>query len=296
MSQPTVSRHVKRLQDLMDAQLVVPTVSGIKLTDRGFELAQALTALDQKLFTLSASLKAETRAAQGLVRLTITEGLGAIFVAPNLVRFGDDYPKIQLHIRNPININSLSANQTDLMIGFSPEKSAEISCVNLGTLHFLPVVTQAYVDRFGFPTLENIESGHQFIDSEYYAANTGMWREWHELKSRGTVAHIADNSFSYALMVRAGLGIGLLGTYALCDPSSIPVDLNVRVAVPMYMLALNERLNSRPVRIVHEWLTAIFGEGNPWFAKDLNIQTLPRTVLWDSAAETLLGDVLDKRR
>jgi DNA-binding transcriptional LysR family regulator len=289
MSQPTVSRHVKRLQDLMDAQLVIPTLSGIKLTEKGQELAQSLIALDHKLFNLSTALRAETRAAQGVVRLSITEGLGAMFVAPNLVSFGDDHPRIQLHIRNPVNMSSLAANQTDLMIGFMPAVGADVDCVALGHLHFVPVAGQNYVRRHGLPTLVNLEQ-HQFIDSEYYAATTGLWAPWHNLINRGRIAHYADNSFSYALLVRAGHGIGLLGTYALCDPTSIALDLGVQVSVPLYLLALNERLSSRPVRLVHEWLRSVFGACNPWFAKELNLQALPRTVLWDTTAENLFGE------
>lgn len=292
MSQPTVSRHVKRLQDLMDAQLVVPTLTGIKLTERGQELAQSLVTLDQKLFTLSTNLRTETHGAQGVVRLSVTEGLGSMFVAPNLMSFGGDYPRIQLHIRNPINMTSLMENQTDLMLGFVPSSGSEINCVPLGFLHFVPVATHPYIRIHGMPTLANIEDGHNFVDSEYYSAATGLWAPWRELTGRGKIAHFADSSFSYALMVRAGLGIGLLGTYALCDPTSVPLDLNVHVKVPMYLLALNERLKSRPVRVVFDWLQSIFGEANPWFARDLKLQNLPRTVLWDTAAERLLGETI----
>ena len=290
MSQPTVSRHVKRLQDLMDAQLVVPTLSGIKLTDRGQELAQSLVALDEKLFTLSTTLRTESRGAQATVRLSITEGLGAMFVAPNLLSFGDDYPRIQLHIRNPINLTSLPENQTDIMLGFVPSTGADIHCTPIGYLHFVTIATQNYIRRLGMPSISNIEAGHQFVDSELYSASTGLWAGWRQLTNRGAVCHFADSSFSYALMVRAGLGIGLLGTYALSDPTTVALDLAVHVKVPMYLLVLNERLNSRPVRVVHEWLQSIFGETNPWFARDLDLKRLPRTVLWDSAAEKLLGD------
>jgi DNA-binding transcriptional LysR family regulator len=292
MSQPTVSRHVKRLQDLMDAQLVVPTLTGIKLTERGQELAQSLVTLDQKLFTLSTNLRTENHGDQGLVRLSITEGLGSMFVAPNLMSFGDDYPRIQLHIRNPINMTSLLENQTDLMLGFVPTTSSDVHCLPLGYLHFVPVATHPYIRSHGMPTMDNVLNGHQFIDSEYYSSATGLWAPWRRLTSAGKVAHFADSSFSYALMVRAGLGIGLLATYALCDPTSVPLDLDVHVKVPMYLLALNERLNSRPVRVVHDWLQSIFGEANPWFARDLNLQNLPRTVLWDQTAERLLGETI----
>lgn len=292
LSQPTVSRHVKRLQDLMDAQLVVPTLSGIKLTDRGHELAESLVALDQKLFTLSTSLKSEKQDAEGLVRLSVTEGLGSVFVAPNLVAFGEEYPRIQLHIRNPTNMTSLTENQTDLMLGFMPSAGSGIQSVPLGYLHFVPVATHSYIRLHGVPARDNIEAGHRFIDSEYYAASTGLWAPWRRLTNRGKIAHFADSSFTYALMVRAGLGIGLLSTYALSDPTTMALDLDVQVRVPMYLLALNERLKSRPVRVVYDWLQSIFGETNPWFAQELNLQNLPRTVLWDAAAERLLGETV----
>ncbi|HEY0281657.1 MAG TPA: LysR family transcriptional regulator, partial [Rhizomicrobium sp.] len=132
MSQPTVSRAVKRLQDVIGSQLVVPTQSGIKLTVKGKELAEWLLTLDEKLFEIAHDLKRETQEAEGLVRLSVTDGLAGLFVAPNLVQFSDQYPKIHLHIRNPINLTSLRENQTDVMIGFSPTNQADITSRPLG--------------------------------------------------------------------------------------------------------------------------------------------------------------------
>src|SRR5215212_9254186 len=78
-SQPTVSRQVKRLQDLMGSQLFVPTKNGVSLTENGQALARALTALDHSLFVLTNDLRAETREAEGVVRVSITDGLNAFF-------------------------------------------------------------------------------------------------------------------------------------------------------------------------------------------------------------------------
>ena len=63
-SQPTVSRQVKRLQDVMGSQLFFPTQQGVRLTPKGEELAQALTRLDVALFSLTNDLKAETKQAE----------------------------------------------------------------------------------------------------------------------------------------------------------------------------------------------------------------------------------------
>ena len=84
MSQPTVSRQVKRLQDLMGSQLIVATKHGVFLTDRGERLAQSVCRLDEQLFALSSGIKSKLGDEEGIVRVSITDALCAIFVAHEL--------------------------------------------------------------------------------------------------------------------------------------------------------------------------------------------------------------------
>jgi len=288
MSQPTVSRQVKRLQDVIGSQLVVPTQSGIKLTDKGKELAASLLTLDEKLFEISNDLQAETREAEGLVRVSVTEALAGLFVVPNLVQFNERYPKIQLHIRNPINLTSFRDNQTDVMIGFAPANQTGITSRPLGCMHFIPVASHTYINRFGIPSRKNLDS-HFFLDSEYYSAQTSIWADWRSAVSRGVVAHYCDNSYAYALLVKSGLGIGLLCNYALADRLLVPLELDVHAIVPIHILALSERLMARPVRLVYDWLSVVFGPANPWFGPDLNLRSLPLDLLSRTVAQVLAG-------
>src|SRR4029450_10824298 len=48
-SQPTVSRQVKRLQDVVGSQLFISTPRGVKLTQKGEALGQALARLHPTL-------------------------------------------------------------------------------------------------------------------------------------------------------------------------------------------------------------------------------------------------------
>src|ERR1700749_3663474 len=63
-SQPTVSRQVKRLQDVVGSQLFIATARGVKLTQKGEALAQALSRLDHSLYSLTSDLRAESRDAE----------------------------------------------------------------------------------------------------------------------------------------------------------------------------------------------------------------------------------------
>ena len=77
VSQPTIGRKVRRLQDLIGTRLFIPTKQGVRLTSRGEELASALLVLDQSLFSIANDLKARADDAEGIVSLAITDGMAA---------------------------------------------------------------------------------------------------------------------------------------------------------------------------------------------------------------------------
>ena len=59
----------------MGAHLAVVSKSGVKLTERGQMLAQALLRFDQEIFAITNDLRAETHCTEGVVRVSIADGL-----------------------------------------------------------------------------------------------------------------------------------------------------------------------------------------------------------------------------
>lgn len=273
-SQPTVSRQVKRLQDLMGSQLFVPTKHGVMLTEKGELLAQSISKLDQQLFTLTNGIKSKSGDEEGVVRASVTDALGAIFVAHGLDSFSRSHPKIQIHLKTPFNLTDLHENQTDIMIGFKPMDSQELSFQPLGHLHFIPIASRRYISDYGLPTGDNLER-HRFIQSEFYSAKTGLWDSWTNACERGVISHYCDHPFAYGMLVKSGLGIGLLASYTILEPSFVPLDLDLHIPVQMFIIAVGERLKSRPVRLVFDWLSSILGPQNAWFNEQLLLNVAP---------------------
>jgi DNA-binding transcriptional LysR family regulator len=288
MSTATVSRHVRRLQDQLRAQLIISGRTGSRLTPDGASLARALSDLDYKVFSIASNFRSNNRKVEGTVRVSVTEGLAGVFLASKLAAFHAQWPGISIHLKTPINVTSLRENRADIMIGFEPISALDISCLPLGYLHLIPIVSEQYIRSAGIPTITNL-SQHVFVDSQFYQAKTGMWKGWQELMSQGRVAAECDSSLSYASSVIGGLGIGLLGNYTLSDSSLRHLTLGVHVSVPMYLLGLVERLEARPVRVVMDWLSETFGQENPWFASELNLQPDAPTPFL-SVMRALLGE------
>src|SRR3954454_11855449 len=106
-SQPRVSRQVKRLQDVIGSKLFISTARGITLTRSGEALAQALCRLDHTLHSITNDLKAEINEAEGTVSVSITDGCNSLFASPALEGFSVQYPKIQLNLKNSVNLMPL---------------------------------------------------------------------------------------------------------------------------------------------------------------------------------------------
>jgi DNA-binding transcriptional LysR family regulator len=280
ISQPTVARNVRRLQDMLGCQLVTLTKNGINLTANGQHLAATLLGLDHTIHTIFNELHLEKNENAGTVSIAISEGLGGVFLAPSLAKFSSLYPKIVIQIKTPRDLNGLRANQTDLMIAFAPVEAADIVCTKMGVLHLIPVASRLYVEKMGVPTSANL-AGHSFVNSDVYSSNNNIWHEWQSLVKKGTISHECDSPFAYASMVRSGLGIGLLANYTTSDPEFINLKLNMRVPLQLYSVALKDRMQSHPVRLVNNWVCSLFNLQNPWFSEQMNQTNLPQTPLID---------------
>jgi len=125
-------------------------------------------------------------------------------------------------------------------------------------------------------------------------SQTDTYAPWRNAVAKGAIAHRCDNPISYGLMVKAGLGIGLVGNFALADPEFVPVGLGIHVKVPLHIHAQTERLKSRPVRLVFDWLCDVFSPKNPVFAREFNPKTRPQQVISQTLLHISLGSSLPR--
>ncbi len=272
---PTIARRVRDLEKQMRVQLLVSTERGIKLTPRGEELARALSNFDEALYAIAAGVEEDTPHGEARVRVSITNGLNSLFLAPSLQEFSRRYPNVHIHTKSILSLNDVRENQTDVMLGFAPPESrADLAVERLGSIHYRPLATKGYVATYGMPTAGNLND-HLFLQSYLYESNPDIWGTWNDLVAKGRVSHYCDDTFVYGIMVKLDLGIGLLQTYLAVHPDAVPLDLGVLISMPLYGIALQERLRSRPVQVVFEWLCELFSERNEWFPREFRAEKAP---------------------
>ena len=270
-SPPTVSRDVNRLQDLLGVQLVITTHTGIILTDIGKKIALEIAALDYQLSTLSGYPNLNTGELIGRVSISVTSGLAIAFVAPSIPTLSKKHPNIQIDMREQVSLVDFEKNQSDIVVSLVPVSRADVTCVQIGTLHLVPVASREYILTNGEPDRNDLHH-HKFLQCNYYASDRGVWKQWSDLIAEGTVTHKCENSLAYYSLVKCGAGIGLLGNYALADPLLQPVRVGVHVQIPIFAISLTSRLGSKLAAAVFDWLTEVFAS-NKLFGANLTLPT-----------------------
>jgi DNA-binding transcriptional LysR family regulator len=182
-------------------------------------------------------------------------------------RLNDNYPRLNLDIREQVSLVNFEKNQADLMISLSPISRADVDCVEIGTLHLIPIASRDYLKKSGVPQRQFI-SQHVYVQCNYYASEREIWDGWRGLVEAGHQTHNCENSLAYFALVRNGAGVGLLGNYVLADPELVPLELGVHVALPVYLTSVANRRQSRPVAAVYDWIVDIF-RTNPSFESRL---------------------------
>ena len=122
-------------------------------------------------------------------------------------------------------------------------------------MHLVPFASRDYIAKNGLPDKHNL-SDHYILHSSMYTGKSDIWRPWRSILEAGRQGHGSDSSLTYGFMVKAGLGVGLMSSVHAVNAFLVPLDLDCHIQLPLHVVALTERLQSRPVRIVYECLVA----------------------------------------
>lgn len=123
MSQPTLSRNIKSLEESLNLLLLYRNSKGNALTCVGEDLYKGLDeAFIQLLETLN-NISASSKEMVGKITIGITRNIADNFFIKYLLKFNEEYPnvKIKLLIDSPTNLNSyLITHKIDFLIDYLP--------------------------------------------------------------------------------------------------------------------------------------------------------------------------------
>jgi DNA-binding transcriptional LysR family regulator len=264
----------KRIGDFeksLGVTLVTRHVDGVRLTAEGDKIMAAATKMEEAAFQLMQARDATDRTVAGKVRFAVTEGLGTLWIAPNLVEFQRANPKLLLDVHCAMRSADVLRLEADISVQLIRPTAQELRVVKLGQMHLVPFAAQSYIDVYGMPkTIADLQHHRIVIQADDDDKWQGLYnRLFPGVMPEGLVSLRTNVSSAHYWSIVNGAGIGMLPTYVYTIGAPIvPVrlDADLHLALDIWMTYHVDAARIPRVRRLADLLIASFSPKHyPWF-------------------------------
>ncbi|MEH6626763.1 MAG: LysR family transcriptional regulator [Motiliproteus sp.] len=220
----TVSRRVHRLEDQLATQLFDRNADGHSLTEHGQLLLQTARDMNKRAQAAGDILQGKNLENQGKVRLGVTEAFGNYFIAPELAKFCQQFPKITIDLLPLQRFVKWSHHEVDIAVTIEKPPNTSLVVSKLCDYQLNMYASRDYLERAGaINTTEDIYN-HPLIG---YVDDLVFSEQLSYLERLLPNSHPSFRSTSVitqSVAVREGLGLAVLPCFlARCHPELVPV-------------------------------------------------------------------------
>jgi DNA-binding transcriptional LysR family regulator len=212
-SQPTVGRRIDALEERLGAKLFDRHRQGMSLTEAGRSIWQTASQMETSAHAIERHVLGEDARLQGAVRISVTEGMGAIWLTPHLMRFQRENPAITVEIVSDNAVVDLTRGGADIALRLTRPQQPELIGKRVGYLTPRLYAAAGYIKVFGQPRDLSELGEHKLVDFSWIYAST-RGNRWRDIAEKHTnIAYRSNSSLAQLNAIVCGFGIGLLPSY-----------------------------------------------------------------------------------
>lgn len=264
-----VRRRIDDFERQIGATLFTRDVHGTHLTDEGAVVASAVEQMEAATFEV---LRASAKVADSLtgeVRVAVTEGLGAFWLAPRLVEFQQKHPNILVDLHCAMQAADVSRHEADVAVHLARPSTLDVKLVRLGRMHLMFWASPKYVEQHGAPRTAAELIKHRLVlqFADQIAAKETFASFFPGVAQRDLVVLKTNVSSANYWAVANGAGIGVFPSYA-CALGGKLTPLEIELNRPLDIWLSYHPGSGRIPRVRHmiDWLVEAFNPARfPWF-------------------------------
>ncbi|MCR6632609.1 MAG: LysR family transcriptional regulator [Magnetospirillum sp.] len=258
-NQTTVGRRMERLEAGLGVKLFDRVGRGMRLTPAGKRLVTLAEAMEEAAGGIERDLAGHDMELSGTVTIASPEGLASFVLTPWLADLRRLYPGIALRIPVGNQVVDLRTRAADLALQVAPPTDPRAVGVRVGTFRIHLFAAARYLDEAGTPASVGDLHDHAVLDHFGYGALPGL-EPWQKLVAgHPRVVLATDSARTYLEAARSGHGIAFLPVYyARTMPELRELDLDVAVALPLWLVSHSETNGSARVQAVFRYLRGRF--------------------------------------
>lgn len=258
LSQPTLSRHIRALEDATGGPLftrghniLTPTPHALALYE---PVARAAKALDE------AAMRAEgaVPGLSGTVRLTASTVVSHYMLPQMLVDIRIQHPEIEIELVPSDVVENLLRREADIAIRMVRPRQPDLTARHIGDLPIVACAHRSYLERRGTPGSVAELGDHDLIGMDRSTLMLDSAHQFGLALERDSFALRTDSQTLLWELTRAGLGIGF-AQISLVQQSPGIVSILPQLTLPtlpVWLTTHSELFTSRRIRAIYDGLAA----------------------------------------
>lgn len=248
VNQTTCARRIEALEAAIGQRLFERTQAGRALTEAGQALLPCAEEMEKVARAFADEAASHTRGLAGTLRLTASETMTNLWLAPAMVEFRQLYPDIKVELITADRFLDLVKGEADIAIRASAAPT-DPGCVvrKLASIPWAIYCSQDYAERHGRPAGPDDLAGHLVIGGVDELALLPAMR-WMCERAPDAEVHCRSNTLTNMFYsIKAGLGVAPLpSTMGDQDPALVRCCDDVPELEATCWLVAPERLRHTP--------------------------------------------------
>ena len=267
MAPSAVSRAVLRLEDELEVRLLQRTTRSLTLTEDGNRFYERCQQILNDLEEAELEVKQSQSMPIGTLRLDLSFTFGKMHIAPALLRFAAQYPKLNLNVSFNDHLIDLIEEGIDATVRIGMSSDNCLMMHHLATARYITCASPQYLAQYGTPTTPTELLQHRCVNFIY--PQTRREPSW-KFEQDGKFLDLSvdsylrfDNSEVILEAVIQGAGVVQLPKFiaakAIARGNLQPIlqSYATQVGLPISVLYPQKRYLSAKVRVFVEFMTEL---------------------------------------
>lgn len=254
LTQPTLGRQIRALEDQLGEALFDRLPSGLRATQRALGLFEHAETLDLAAAKLSAALSEDLDAPSGTVRLSSAEIFGTRVLVPILADLALEHPEIQVELSVTNAVENLLRRDADIAVRMARPDQEELIAQRIGQVEIGMYASREYLARHGTPQDIGDLRTHRLIGPDQDQTAIRVMEKRGMLVNQRTFAFRSDSRMAQEAAVRSGLGIGPIRCFEVDQDAGLVrvLEDSFSERFPIWVTAHPDMRHARRLRVVYD--------------------------------------------
>jgi len=219
ITQPTVSKTISNLEDVIGARLLERNTAGLTATDAGKRFyTHAKRVLDAYEEALS-DVRGELEQPSGLLRISAPVGIGQMHLSTAIQQFLDMHPNVQIELILNDRMIDLIEEGIDLAIRLGGSLPGNLIARKVASSKRIVVASPQYLSRHGTPSTVQALEKHNFVRYAWLqdGDRIGFYRKGKMVEVEVLGRFRVNNSFSVRECIASGFALGIAPRWLVHD-------------------------------------------------------------------------------